>query len=121
MARLRNSLVAEKNHRHSVNNPYAQFQDKYTLKQILSSKEICNPLTVSLSLTHTHHIFSRLLSLLQKLQCSPTSDGAGAAILANGEFVKENKLEDKCVEETRKGWRLGLVYIIQRRERSDRS
>ncbi len=38
--------VAEKNHRHSVNNPNAQFQDEYTLDQILASKEICPPLTV---------------------------------------------------------------------------
>lgn len=39
--------VAEKNHRHSANNPYAQFQDVYSLDEILSSKEICDPLTVS--------------------------------------------------------------------------
>ena len=38
--------VAEKNHRHSVNNPYAQFQDVYTLEEILGAKEICQPLTV---------------------------------------------------------------------------
>lgn len=38
--------VAEKNHRHSVNNPYAQFRDEYTLDDVLSSKAICNPLTV---------------------------------------------------------------------------
>jgi acetyl-CoA acyltransferase len=28
--------IAEKNHRHSVNNPYAQFQDEYTLDEILA-------------------------------------------------------------------------------------
>ncbi len=39
--------VAEKNHRHSANNPYAQFQDVYSLQEILDSKEICDPLTVS--------------------------------------------------------------------------
>ena len=38
--------VAEKNHRHSVNNPYAQFQDEYSLDEILGSKEICDPITV---------------------------------------------------------------------------
>jgi len=38
--------VAYKNHKHSVNNPYAQFQDEYTLEQILSSKIIFEPLTV---------------------------------------------------------------------------
>ena len=38
--------IALKNHRHSVNNPYAQFQDEYSLEEILNSKEICDPLTV---------------------------------------------------------------------------
>ena len=32
---------------------------------------------------------------LQKLQCSPTSDGAAAVVLANEEFVKVNGLQDK--------------------------
>lgn len=70
--------VAQKNHKHSANNPYAQFQDEYTLEEILGSKEIFSPLT--------------------KLQCSPTSDGAAAAILASEDFVKENKLQDQAVE-----------------------
>lgn len=39
--------VAEKNHRHSINNPYAQFQVEYSLDEILASKEICDPITVS--------------------------------------------------------------------------
>lgn len=41
-------MVAEKNHRHSVNNPLAQFQEAYTLQEILESKEICYPITVCL-------------------------------------------------------------------------
>ena len=45
--------VAEKNHRHSVNNPYAQFQDPYSLEEILASKEICPPLTVSQAMSHS--------------------------------------------------------------------
>lgn len=32
---------------------------------------------------------------MQKLQCSPTSDGAAAAVLANEEFVKAHNLQDK--------------------------
>ena len=67
--------IAWKNHKHSVNNPYAQFQKEYTLDEILASKPIYAPLTM--------------------LQCSPTSDGAGAAILASEEFVKRNGLEGK--------------------------
>ncbi|MEO6887307.1 MAG: lipid-transfer protein [Jatrophihabitantaceae bacterium] len=70
--------VGVKNHRHSVNNPYAQFQEEYTLEQILAAKEIYAPLT--------------------KLQCSPTSDGSGAAVLASERFVDEHGLGDQAVE-----------------------
>ncbi len=49
--------IGYKNHKHSVNNPYAQFQDEYTLDDILAARMIYDPLT--------------------KLQCSPTSDGSG--------------------------------------------
>ena len=66
--------IAEKNHRHSVNNPYSQFRDVYTLDEILKSPKIHYPLT--------------------KLQCCPTSDGAAAAIICSEEFVKANKLQD---------------------------
>ena len=59
--------IGFKNHQHSVNNPYAQFQQEYTLDEILGSPEIYSPLT--------------------KLQCSPTSDGSGAAVLASEAFV----------------------------------
>ncbi len=56
--------IGLKNHRHSVNNPYAQFQNEYSLDEIQSSPMIYEPLT--------------------KLQCCPTSDGAAAAILQAG-------------------------------------
>lgn len=67
-----------KNHLHSVNNPYSQFQKKYTLKQIMDSPKVFGPLT--------------------KLQCCPTSDGGAAVILANEEFVHKHKLENKAIE-----------------------
>jgi acetyl-CoA acetyltransferase len=70
--------IGEKNHRHSANNPYAQFQDVYTLQEILDAKVIYEPLT--------------------KLQCSPTSDGSGAAIIASERFVDEHGLADRAVE-----------------------
>ena len=50
--------IGWKNHKHSVNNPYAQFQDEYSLEDIKAAKMIHEPLT--------------------KLQCSPTSDGSAA-------------------------------------------
>ena len=46
--------VAEKNHRHSVNNPYAQFRDEYTLDEVLASKAISYPLTVRWEAAETH-------------------------------------------------------------------
>ena len=70
--------VGVKNHKHSVNNPYAQFQVEYTLDEILTAPTIYAPLT--------------------KLQCSPTSDGSGAAIVASERFVDEHGLGDQAVE-----------------------
>ena len=70
--------IGYKNHKHSVNNPYAQFQDEYTLEQIEAAPVIYAPLT--------------------KLQCSPTSDGSGAAVLASERFLEDHDLWDRAVE-----------------------
>ncbi|ORL85014.1 lipid-transfer protein [Prescottella equi] len=70
--------IGIKNHRHSTNNPYAQFQDEYTLEDVLASKPIYGPLT--------------------KLQCSPTSDGSGAVIVASEDFVDRHGLAGQAVE-----------------------
>ncbi|MFE6893787.1 lipid-transfer protein [Streptomyces sp. NPDC057694] len=72
------AAVGAKNHRHSVANPYAQFQDAYTVDEILAAKTIHTPLT--------------------KLQCSPTSDGAAAAVVVSERFVEEHDLGDRAVE-----------------------
>ncbi|MFD6224615.1 lipid-transfer protein [Nocardia asteroides] len=70
--------IGVKNHKHSVNNPYAQFQKEYSLEEVLAAKQIYGPLT--------------------KLQCSPTSDGSGAVILASEDFVDRHGLADRAVE-----------------------
>jgi acetyl-CoA acyltransferase len=70
--------IGYKNHKHSVNNPYAQFQQEYSLSDILGARMISDPLT--------------------KLQCSPTSDGSGAAILASEAFVDSHGLAGQSVE-----------------------
>ena len=70
--------IGWKNHKHSVNNPYSQFQDEYSLEDIKNAPMVFDPLT--------------------KLQCCPTSDGSGAAILASEDFIKKNGLEAKAVE-----------------------
>ncbi|KAF2863980.1 putative Non-specific lipid-transfer protein [Piedraia hortae CBS 480.64] len=59
--------IARVNHSHSKNNPYSQFQDQYTLEQVLGSPNVHDPLT--------------------KLQCCPTSDGGAAAVLVSQEFL----------------------------------
>jgi sterol carrier protein 2 len=61
--------IARISHEHSAKNPYAQFRDVYTLEQIENAQMIHYPLT--------------------KLQCSPTSDGAGAAVIVSQKFLDE--------------------------------
>jgi acetyl-CoA acyltransferase len=70
--------IGWKNHKHSVNNPYAQFQTEYSLEDVKTAPMIHEPLT--------------------KLQCSPTSDGAAAVVLASERFVDENNLWDRAIK-----------------------
>ena len=70
--------IGAKNHRHSVNNPYSQFQDEYSVEDVLNAPMVFEPLT--------------------RLQCCPTSDGAGAAIVCSEEFVKKHGLQNQAVE-----------------------
>jgi acetyl-CoA acetyltransferase len=70
--------IGWKNHKHSVNNPYAQFQTEYSLDEIKAAKMIHEPLT--------------------KLQCSPTSDGSACAIVASERFVDAHDLWDRAIE-----------------------
>jgi sterol carrier protein 2 len=70
--------IGHKNHKHSVNNPYSQFQQEYSLDDIKNAPMVFDPLT--------------------KLQCCRTSDGAGAAILASDAFVKKHGLQNQAVE-----------------------
>jgi acetyl-CoA acyltransferase len=70
--------IGWKNHKHSVNNPYAQFQDSYTQEEIEAAKMIHEPLT--------------------KLQCSPTSDGSAAAVVVSERFDDEHDLWGRAIE-----------------------
>jgi acetyl-CoA acyltransferase len=70
--------IGWKNHEHSTRNPYAQFQQEYSLDEIKAAKVIHEPLT--------------------KLQCSPTSDGSGCAIVASERFVEKHALWERAVE-----------------------
>lgn len=70
--------IAYKNHKHSVNNPRSQFQDEYSLQEIMNSRKVFGPFTM--------------------LQCCPTSDGAAAVIVASERFVRKHGLERQAVE-----------------------
>lgn len=70
--------IAHKNHKHSTNNPYSQFQEEYSLEKIKSDKPVFADLTRSM--------------------CCPTSDGAACVIVASEDFVKRNGLEGQAVE-----------------------
>ncbi|VDO24160.1 unnamed protein product [Brugia timori] len=62
--------IAQKNHRHSINNPNSQIQKEYSSDEILNARVI--------------HDFMGLL------ECSPTSDGAAAVILCSEQFLKKS-------------------------------
>jgi acetyl-CoA acetyltransferase len=59
--------VAEKAHRIATMNPYAHYQKVFTMKEILESRMIADPLTL--------------------YQCCPTSEGASAAVICAKEVA----------------------------------
>lgn len=56
------AAVAVKNHRHGALNPHAQFRHEITIKDVLSSAKVAEPLNI--------------------LDCSPITDGAAAVVIA---------------------------------------
>jgi len=70
--------VAQKNHRHSVHNPYAALRRPFELEQILGSTMLMDPITL--------------------LQSCATGDGAAAAVVCSEAFVREHGLEEQAVE-----------------------
>ena len=69
--------IAYKNHRHSVNNPYAAIQKQIPLKKILKSRMVCEPIAITMS--------------------APTADGAAAAVVCSREFMMSRWLQVQCV------------------------
>ncbi len=65
--------ISEKARVHASNNPYALFNQKMSLEEILASEEVFDPLT--------------------RFQCCPPTCGAGAAILCSDEFAKKHKIK----------------------------
>ncbi len=62
------AAVSAKNHGHSVHNPYSQFRQPFTVKEILRAPPITYPITLPM--------------------CAPLSDGAAAAILCTEEGLR---------------------------------
>ncbi|MCK5098245.1 MAG: thiolase family protein [Desulfobacteraceae bacterium] len=63
------AAICAKNHFHGSLNPMAQYQQDMTIEQVLADKSIAYPLTRSM--------------------CAPVGDGAAAAIVCSGEFLKK--------------------------------
>lgn len=63
------AAVAAKNHFHSSMNPLAQYQQDYSIEEVLASPDVAYPLT--------------------RLMCSPIGDGVAAAIICSKEFAKK--------------------------------
>ncbi len=62
------AMVSVNNHKNGVHNPYAQFRKEITVKDVLKSTMIADPLTL--------------------LDCSPITDGAAAVVLVSEKFAK---------------------------------
>ncbi|KAK9897152.1 thiolase-like protein [Cystobasidium minutum MCA 4210] len=72
------AAIASKNHAHSANNPYSQFQNTMTVEEVLAEKKVSGNVT--------------------RAMCCPTSDGGACAIVASEDFVKAHKLENQAIE-----------------------
>jgi acetyl-CoA acyltransferase len=78
--------VAEKNHAHSVLNPLAQYQKKFSLEEIMTARVISYPNTLPM--------------------CCPTGDGAAAIVL-----VSEAKLKTLSLEQQRRAIKIGASVL----------
>lgn len=78
--------IAHKNHLHSVHNEKSQFRKEFSLDQVLNARPIYD--------------------FMGLLECSPTSDGAAAAVLCSENFLnKHPHLKSQAVEIV--GFKLG--------------
>ena len=63
------AAISAKNHYHSSMNPLAQYQNTFTVEEILAAPEVAWPLT--------------------RPMCSPIGDGAAAVVICTDEFAKK--------------------------------
>jgi acetyl-CoA acetyltransferase len=72
------ALVSVKNHYHGSLNPFAQYREEVSLKEVLQSRQVVGPLTV--------------------LMCSPLGDGAAATLLVSDAFARRKGLKGPRVD-----------------------
>jgi len=65
------AVICSKNHWHGSLNPLAQYQSEMTVEQVLADKLVTYPLT--------------------RAMCAPVGDGAAAAIVCSGKYLKKLK------------------------------
>ena len=70
---LQLAKISHKNHRHSINNPYACLRKEIPLEMIANSRVVCEPLTMPM--------------------CAPTADGGAAAVVCSEEFMISRGLQ----------------------------
>jgi acetyl-CoA C-acetyltransferase len=87
------AMVAVKNHRHALTNPYAQLRHEITVEQVLAAPLVVEPFGL--------------------LDCSPQSDGAAAALLVAGDVV--DRFTDRPVWV--RGVGLGLDRVMHAHKR----
>jgi acetyl-CoA acetyltransferase len=63
------ALVCAKNHRHGSLNPLAQYRNTMTVDEVLADRRVAYPLT--------------------RAMCAPVGDGAAAAIVCSGRYLKK--------------------------------
>jgi sterol carrier protein 2 len=64
--------VSEKARKHASNNPYALFNQRLSVEEVMASEEVFDPLT--------------------RYQCCPPTCGAAAAVLCSDEFAKKHNI-----------------------------
>ena len=88
--------MAVKNHATASLNPNAQYRSKVTLKEVLSSTMVADPLRL--------------------LDCSPVTDGAAAVVLASVETARRLKPGQPLVKVTGSGVATDTISLAQRAE-----
>jgi sterol carrier protein 2 len=66
--------ISEKAREHASRNPYALFNQKLSLAEVMASEEVFDPLT--------------------RFQCCPPTCGAGAAILCSEDFARKHRIKN---------------------------